>query len=405
MNNLSRTLHVLLFVLMSASFSSAQDAAGPEAWPMFRGTSTGSGRSSVVLQLPLKEQWHRRFEGGAFTATPVINSNTIYLGDLDGHFMALSLNDGKTLWQYDSPDSGFPSAAAVSTKANYPFVVVGDDLGVIRCMNSNNGKVVWNLSMEGEISGGPTILNVSKIPTVLIGSEDATLMCLRMTDGEILWKHEIADQIRCSPTVDDSADSKRVFLAGCDSTLHILDIVNGETVAEIPLGGPTGTTPSIDGSDVFFGTEGGHFFAVNFLEEKVRWQTGGDSQKPAYRSSATTIGDLVFVGSRGRAVEAFNRADGSLCWRQPMRSRVDASPVAVRVRGEKSSTQEPIEGIIVADTAGEIKILQNHDGSDCWEFSAGGGFSGSPAVVRDRVVLASDDGVIWCFGHNELKKQ
>ena len=401
MNTLSR---ILLFVLTSASLSSAQDAAGPEAWPMFRGTPTGSGRSSVVLQLPLEEQWHRRFEGGAFTATPVINANTIYLGDLDGHFMALSLHDGKTLWRFDSTNSGFPSAAAVSTKPKYPFVVVGDDLGVIRCMNSNSGKVVWTLSMEGEISGGPTILNVSEIPTVLIGSQDATLICLRVTDGEILWKHEIADQIRCSPTVDDSKDSKRVFLAGCDSTLHILNVVNGETVAEIPLGGPTGTTPSIMGSDVFFGTEGGRFFAVNFLEEKIQWQTGADSQKPAYRSSATTIGDLVFVGSRGRAVEAFNRADGSLCWRHPMRSRVDASPVAVRVRDEKSSTDEPTESIIVADTAGEIKMLQNHDGSDCWEFSAGGGFSGSPAVVRDRVILASDDGVVWCFGHDEIKK-
>jgi outer membrane protein assembly factor BamB len=371
---------------------------------MFRGTPTGSGRSSVILQLPLDEQWHRRFEGGAFTATPVINANTIYLGDLDGHFMALSLHDGKTLWQFDSPDSGFPSAAAVSTKAKYPFVVVGDDLGVVRCMNSNNGQIAWTLSMEGEISGGPTILNVSEIPTVLIGSQDATLIYLRLTDGEILWKHEIADQIRCSPTVDDSEDSKRVFLAGCDSTLHILNVMDGETVAEIALGGPTGTTPSIDGSDVFFGTEAGYFFAVNFLEEKIDWQTGGDSQKPAYRSSATTIGNFVFVGSRGRAVEAFNRADGSLYWRHPMRGRVDASPVAVRVRDEKSSTEEPTESIIVADTAGEIKMLQNHDGSDCWEFSAGGGFSGSPAVVRDRVILASDDGVVWCFGHDEIKK-
>ena len=404
MNTICRTLLTLLFVLTSASLSSAQDAAGPEAWPMFRGTPTGSGRSSVILQLPLEEQWHRRFEGGAFTATPVINANTIYLGDLDGHFMALSLHDGKTLWQFDSPDSGFPSAAAVSTKTKYPFVVVGDDLGVIRCMNSNNGKVVWTLSMEGEISGGPTILNVSEIPTVLIGSQDATLIYLRVTDGEILWKHEIADQIRCSPTVDDSKDSKRVFLAGCDSTLHILNVFDGETVAEIPLGGPTGTTPSIDGSAVFFGTEGGHFFAVDFLKEKIQWQTGGDSQKPAYRSSATTIGDLVFVGSRGRAVEAFNRADGSLYWRHPMRGRVDASPVAVRILNEKHPTEKPTESIIVADTAGEIKMLQNHDGSDCWEFSAGGGFSGSPAVVRDRVILASDDGVVWCFGHDEIKK-
>ena len=31
---------------------------------------------------------------------------------------------------------------------------------------------------------------------------------------------------------------------------------------------------------------------------------------------------------------------------------------------------------------------------------SGGGFSGSPAVVRDRVVMASDDGVVWCFGQH-----
>ncbi|MGI9453607.1 MAG: PQQ-binding-like beta-propeller repeat protein [Pirellulales bacterium] len=47
-----------------------------------------------------------------------------------------------------------------------------------------------------------------------------------------------------------------------------------------------------------------------------------------------------------------------------------------------------------------MKLLRDHDGAPCWEFNAGGGFSGSPAVVRDRVVLASDDGVVWCFGHH-----
>jgi glucose dehydrogenase len=330
----------------------------------------------------------------------VIYADTVYLGDLDGHFTALSLDTGKTLWQFDSSDSGFPSAAAVSTEPEYPFVVVGDDFGVIRCLNTNSGKVVWDLSMEGEISGGPTILHSSETPVVLVGSQDATLVCLQLTDGKILWRHEIADQIRCSPTVDTSEDGHRVFLAGCDSTLHILDAMNGKTVAEIPLGGPTGTTPSISGSDVFFGTEGGIFFAVDYLQKKIRWQAGGDSQKPGYRSSATMAGNLVFVGSRGRAVEAFNKTDGSLCWRHPMRSRVDASPVAVRIVEEGASAETPSGGVLVADAAGDIKILRDHDGSTCWEFSAGGGFSGSPAVVRDRVVLASDDGVVWCFGHH-----
>ena len=400
MNNLPKALLVFLLVLSSTPLPGIENAAGPEAWPMFRGTPSGAGRSTVVLQLPLKEHWNRRFEGGAFTATPVIYADTIYLGDLDGHFTALSLDTGETLWQFDSSDSGFPSAAAVSIEPEYPFVVVGDDFGVIRCLNTNSGKVVWDLSMEGEISGGPTILHSSEIPIVLVGSQDATLVCLQLTDGKILWRHEIADQIRCSPTVDTSEDGHRVFLAGCDSTLHILDAMNGKTVAEIPLGGPTGTTPSISGSDVFFGTEGGIFFAVDYIQKKIRWQAGGDSQKPGYRSSATMAGNLVFVGSRGRSVEAFNKTDGSLCWRHSMRSRVDASPVAVRIVEEGASAETPSGSVLVADAAGDIKILRDHDGSTCWEFSAGGGFSGSPAVVRDRVVLASDDGVVWCFGHH-----
>lgn len=376
-----------------------ENAAGPEAWPMFRGTPSGAGRSTVVLQLPLSERWSRRFENGAFTATPVISNDTIFIGDLDGHFIALALDTGKTLWQFNSSDSGFPSAAAVSTEQEYPFVVVGDDCGVIRCMNTNSGEVVWDLSMGGEISGGPTILHSSEIPVVLVGSQDATLVCVKITDGEILWRHEIADQIRCSPTVGIGEDGYKVFVAGCDSTLHILDAMSGETAAEIPLGGPTGTTPSISGSDAFFGTEGGMFFAVNFLQEKIRWKTEGDSQRPAYRSSATVDDDLVFVGSRGRAVEAFNKTDGSLCWRHPMRSRVDASPVAVRVIEDGTFAESPGGSVLVADAAGDIKILRDHDGKPYWEFDAGGGFSGSPAVVRNRVVLASDDGVVWCFAH------
>ena len=77
MNNLIKALLVFLFLLSSAPLPGIENAAGPEAWPMFRGTPSGAGRSTVVLQLPLKEHWSRRFEGGAFTATPVIYDDTI----------------------------------------------------------------------------------------------------------------------------------------------------------------------------------------------------------------------------------------------------------------------------------------------------------------------------------------
>ena len=33
-----------------------------------------------------------------------------------------------------------------------------------------------------------------------------------------------------------------------------------------------------------------------------------------------------------------------------------------------------------------------------WEFEAGGGFTGSPAVSQERLVIASNDGKVYCFG-------
>jgi outer membrane protein assembly factor BamB len=75
-----------------------------------------------------------------------------------------------------------------------------------------------------------------------------------------------------------------------------------------------------------------------------------------------------------------------------MRGKVDAAP-AVAAR--------PAEGgelVIVADAAGKIVALAAGDGEPLWEFDAGGGFSAGAAVAAGKVVLASDDGTVWCFG-------
>ena len=52
---------------------------------------------------------------------------------------------------------------------------------------------------------------------------------------------------------------------------------------------------------------------------------------------------------------------------------------------------------IVADSAGSIAALEAASGEPAWEFDAGGGFGGGAAIADGRVVLASDDGIVWCF--------
>lgn len=73
-----------------------------------------------------------------------------------------------------------------------------------------------------------------------------------------------------------------------------------------------------------------------------------------------------------------------------MRGKVDASPLV-------AATEAGRMVAIVADTAGKIAALDVTTGDTAWEFDAGGGFSAGAAVAAGQVVIASDDGTVWCF--------
>jgi len=382
---------IAMAVTLIAAVAAAADVeqAPADAWPLARGCPAATGRSAMPLALPLAEHWHRSFEKTAFGAVPVIAGDTIYLGDLDGTFHALDLETGATRWTFKAEAAGFPSAAAVSLDPAVPLVVVGDDTGVVRAFDTATGGIVWEFETDGEISGGPTIVAAPAAAgqRVLVGSQDASLSCLDLATGEPLWKHSIADQIRCSPTVADG----RVFIAGCDGKLHVIDAATGMETAAVPIDGPTGTTPAAAGQRVFFGTEGGAFFAIDFAAAAVAWKAAPAAGPQAFRSSAAVAEGLAVVGTRGKAVEAFALADGGRRWRRPMRGRVDAAPLVLPEAGGNRRLA------VVADAAGRISALDVATGEPAWEFDAGGGFSAGAAAASGRLVLASDDGTVWCF--------
>lgn len=402
-------LHWVMCVVLSGMAAGAAEEplsdspsqTSEEAWPMARGCLDGSGRSSTILRLPLIEAWRRSFDETAFEATPVIADGTCFLGDLDGGFHAISLESGETVWSSRRDGqkglAGFPASAAIANGADgVPIVVAGDADGLIRAFDRRTGAIIWTHEREGEISGGPTVFGTETGDRLLIGSQDATLVRLDARTGRPDWEIKLADQIRSSPTVA----AGRALIAGCDGRLHVIDVASGRELAAVPIDGPTGTTPAAVGPLACFGSEGGIFWGIDATAGDVRWKSTATPGGPSYRSSAAIGGTegrwLAIVGSRGRAVEAFLIADGSLSWRIPMRGRVDGSPVIVRVVRD-GIDKEPIEAAVVADAAGIVRILRCADGEVLWEWDAGGGFTASAAIAGGRVLLPADDGNVWCF--------
>jgi outer membrane protein assembly factor BamB len=341
-------------------------------WPVFRGDALANGVAESTLPDELDVLWKFSAKEHGFEATVAIVDGVVFAGCLDGNLYALSLADGKEKWKYHT-ELGFSAPAAVADGR----VFAGDADGKFYCLDAATGKPVWGYETGGEIDSGANFYK----DKVLFGSQDATLYCLVAATGEVAWKHTIGDQIRCSPTVVEG----RAFLAGCDGKLHIIDLETGEAKAEVEIDAPTGSTPGVGGTRVFFGTEGSSFFGIDWKEAKIVWQFKSPRNMP-FRSSAAVTDEAIIFGGRDKQVYALDPADGHELWKFATRARVDSSPVVVGSRA------------LVGSSDGRLYALDRKSGEKVWEYQAGGDFTASPAVAGDRLVIGNTDGTLYCFG-------
>ena len=371
----------------SADNTKARDSEGAPPsnmahtnWPVYRGDAQARGVAPCDLPERPELLWQFRVEGGAFEATPVILDGTIYIGDLDGKLYALDLATGDKRWEFTAPSGiGFNASPAVRDG----LVYVGDLFGQFYAVHADTGKLAWQYQAQAEINSSANFHG----DHVLFGSQDATLYCLKAKtdkpEGELVWSYQIGDQIRCSPTIVEG----RVFLAGCDGVLHIVDVTKGEKIDGVDIEGPTGATPAALGDRVFFGTESGTFFAVDWKEARIAWRFDDQASAMPIRGAPAVTDSLVIVGGQNRRVYAFDpEKGGDPVWEFATKQRVDGSPVVVGQR------------VFVGSADGRLYALNLMDGKESWQFEGEGGFLGSPAVADNRLVIATDRGVVYCLG-------
>jgi FOG: WD40-like repeat len=345
-----------------------------KSWPLFRGDTLASGVAKSTLPDKLQVVWTMKVAGGAFESTPAIADGVCYLADMDGKLYALNLADGKEIWNFKI-DSGFIASPSVRGE----FLYLGDIDGKFYAFNRKaGGQPKWTFQGDAQIDSGANFWKEN----LLFGSQDSNLYCLSAASGELVWKFAIQDQIRCMPTVVGD----RSFVAGCDSMFHIVDLTQGKEVAAVPIEAPTGVTPAVLGDLVFFGTESGTLFGVNWKEAKIAWKIEDKASGQPMRGSPAVQEGILVVGTRSRRVQAHNPANGDEIWNFATKQRVDSSPVIV---GQK---------VYVGAADGRLYALDLKTGKELWQYQAAGGFTGSPAVADGKLVIATDRGEVICLG-------
>ena len=350
-------------------------------WALFRGDAQARGVAADPLPDQLELLW--KFpagKGGGFEATAAIVDGVVYAGSLDGNLYALKLADGAELWRF-ATELGFTAAPVVRQGRVY----AGDADGQFYCLDALSGKKLWSHMAAAEITSSANFYQ----NRVLFGSQDATLYCLDAESGDLVWKHTIDDQIRCSPTVVEN----RAFLAGCDGKLHIINLDDGTRVDAVDIGGPTGTTPAASGQRVYFGTESGVFFAIDWKQAKVIWSQKNEKGQ-SYRSSAAIGPEAAIVGCRDKLLHAYSLEDGHELWNVATRGRIDSSPVVVGDRAYFGSAD------------GRLRAVDVNSGDVAWEYELGGDIAASPAVSQGRLVVGTlRTNELCCFGVKSTEKQ
>ena len=106
-------------------------------WPTLRHDARRTGATTAKVSSRLEEAWKVRL--GKRLTQPVLSSSTIYIADRDSHTLfALNSKTGKEQWHYigggriDSPPTLYKGR-----------LLFGTADGMVNCLNSKNGKVIW----------------------------------------------------------------------------------------------------------------------------------------------------------------------------------------------------------------------------------------------------------------------
>ena len=94
-------------------------------------------------------KWSFGTEGWIWDA-PVIEKDTLYVGDLDGNFYAINTSDGRQIWSPIQPNGTIIGSPLITED----FIVIGTESGSAYAINSE-GAIVWQQAIGGKLYTSP----------------------------------------------------------------------------------------------------------------------------------------------------------------------------------------------------------------------------------------------------------
>lgn len=348
------------------------------SWPIFRGDSSLSGIAQDRVPDKLSLLWSFNTKS-YIISSPVIGSESVYIGSTDGNVYSLDLLTGQELWTFDTEDDIEASPLLLENA-----VYIGNLSGEFFCLDALSGQEIWRYKCGSSIYGSANWVRDPNGPGfwILVGSYDNRMYCLDATTGELKWVYETDNFINGAP----STDGTYVVFGGCDEILHIVSVIDGTKAGEVWAGSYIPGSAALVDNLAYLGHYDNQLVAIDLIEKDIVW-TYEDKEHPGpFFSSPAVTKDRVVIGSRDGYLHCVDRKLGDKIWDFQTFDEIDGSPV---ISGEK---------VIFGSIDGRLYIVDIKDGKKIWSYEIGGAIIGGPAVAGGFIVIGSEDGRVYTFG-------
>ncbi len=202
--------------------TASHTAAAADDWPTLAHDAQRTGGGASAADGPYAIRWGWNTAQGPDTlrlggnVQPVVASGRVFIGTLDGTFVALDAGTGAELWRARTGDAILGTAAIAGNT-----VIVGSQDALVHAYDAATGAERWTYATKGGIWAAPLVVE----DMVAIGSRDGLFYALNAASGAARWSFAAG-----APITMSAAYSERqhlIYIGAENSQVFALDRQSG----------------------------------------------------------------------------------------------------------------------------------------------------------------------------------
>ena len=375
-------------------------------WPRFfgpfgNGIAPDTGLNHDWGARPPARLWQVALGDGGF-AGPSVAGGKVYLIDHAGDqdlVRALSLEDGTEIWRHPYPET--TEADNNGHARTTPCVADGkvyvlSRLGLLLCLNAENGEPIWSRDLVAEFAGkrpqwfyaGSPIVDGDRL-IVCPGGPGASVVALNKATGETLWQGGGDDPAGYSTPMIAEILGVKQYVVFTAAALVGVAADSGQLLWRLPWKtayGVNADTPLVAGNSVF-GTSGyGHGCALVEITPQGPALSWESKEIAAHFNSPVAYNSLIFgIGDPGFLV-CLDPATGTALWKQP---------------GFEKGGVVAVDDTLLAlagDSGALVMVAATGQGyQELGRFTPLGGQSWTAPIVADGKLIVRNTQALACF--------